>query len=145
MRETTETDKSSAVLMRCFTDKSRTSHLALPICNIDTSANIFGHIQQVFIDNEIAWSNLMIISFMPDNCSVMTGSNNSVVSRRKLVVRHRFCVHSANLCAVAGVKALILQVYLKNTSSWKCSCISITVQIGRKIQGISRLHIHGAL
>lgn len=33
----------------------------MSICNIDTAANIFGHIQQVFIDNEIAWSNLMIL------------------------------------------------------------------------------------
>nr|XP_034324959.1 uncharacterized protein LOC109619707 [Crassostrea gigas] len=39
------------------------------------------HIQQVFIDNNIPWSNL--ISFMSDNCSVMTGKNNSVFTRIK--------------------------------------------------------------
>lgn len=49
-------DKSLAILVRYFTDRSRTSFLAMPICNIGTAANIFEHIQQVFIDNNIPWS-----------------------------------------------------------------------------------------
>lgn len=105
-------DKSLAILVRYFTDRSRTSFLAMPICNIGTAANIFEHIQQVFIDNNIPWSNL--ISFMSDNCSVMTGKNNSVVTRIKEKTPSVFdfgCVcHLANLCTVAGVKALALPI-----------------------------------
>lgn len=66
----------------------------------------------MFIDNNIPWSNL--ISFMSDNCSVMTGKNNSVFTRIKEKTPSVFdfgCVcHLANLCAVAGVKALVLPI-----------------------------------
>ncbi|XP_062610502.1 uncharacterized protein LOC134272272 [Saccostrea cucullata] len=84
----------------------------MPVCNIGSATNIFDHIQQVFVDNEIPWSNL--ISFMSDNCSVMTGKHNSVVTRIKEKAPSVFdfgCVcHLANLCTVAGVKALALPV-----------------------------------
>ena len=74
-------DKSLAILVRYFTDQSRTSFLAMPVCNIGTASNIFNHLQQVFLENNIPWSNL--VSFMLDNCSVMTGKNNLVVTRMK--------------------------------------------------------------
>ena len=55
---------------------------------------------------------------MSDNCSVMTGKNNSVVTRIKEKTPSVFdfgCVcHLANLCAVDGVKALadlLFEVY----------------------------------
>jgi hypothetical protein len=105
-------DKSLAILVRYFTEKSETRFLAMPVCNIGTAANIFEHLQQVFVDNNIPWSNL--VSFMSDNCSVMTGRNNSVVTRIKEKAPAVFdfgCVcHLANLCTVAGVKALALPV-----------------------------------
>lgn len=105
-------DKSLAILVRYFTDRSYTKFLAMPICNIGTASNIFDHLQQVFLENDIPWSNL--VGFVSDNCSVMTGKHNSVVSRIKEKVPSVFdfgCVcHLANLCAIAGIKTLPLPV-----------------------------------
>lgn len=43
-------EKSLAVLVRYFTSQSATTRfLAMPICNIGTSENIFGHLQQIFM------------------------------------------------------------------------------------------------
>ncbi|XP_063436782.1 uncharacterized protein LOC134718215 [Mytilus trossulus] len=84
----------------------------MPICNIGKASNIFDHLQEVFVDNNIPWENL--VSFVSDNCSVMTGRHNSVVTRIKEKCPAVFdfgCVcHLANLCTVAGVKALALPV-----------------------------------
>lgn len=66
----------------------------------------------MFIENNIPWSNP--ISFMSDNCSVMTGKHNSVVTRIKekapVLFDFRCVCHLANLCAIASVKALVLPV-----------------------------------
>lgn len=37
-------DKSLAILVRYFTDRSYTKFLAMPICNIGTASNIFDHL-----------------------------------------------------------------------------------------------------
>ena len=41
-------DNSLAILVRYFTDQSRTSFLAMPVCNIGTVSNIFNHLQKSF-------------------------------------------------------------------------------------------------
>ncbi|XP_033744260.1 zinc finger BED domain-containing protein 5-like [Pecten maximus] len=108
----THGEKSLAVLVRYFTTEANTRFLAMPICNIGTGENIFKHLNEIFIENEIPWKNC--ISFMSDNCSVMTGRNNSVISRIREVQPDIFdlgCIcHLANLCTVAAVKSLPLPV-----------------------------------
>ena len=65
-----------------------------------------------FSDREIPWTNL--VAFASDNCSVMKGRNNSVLTRIKAVqpnVLDIGCIcHLANLCAAQGVKQLPLPV-----------------------------------
>ena len=65
-----------------------------------------------FSTREIPWSNL--IAFSSDNCSVMKGKHNSVLSRIRNVqpeVLDIGCIcHLANLCCVAAVKQLPLPV-----------------------------------
>ncbi|CAC5426722.1 unnamed protein product [Mytilus coruscus] len=105
-------DKSLAILVHYFTDQATTKFLAMPIYNIGKASNIFDHFQEVFVDNNIPWENL--VSFVSENCSVTTSRHNSVVTRIKEkcpAVYDFVCVcHLANLCTVAGVKALALPV-----------------------------------
>ena len=65
-----------------------------------------------FSAREIPWSNL--IAFSSDNCSVMKGKHNSVLSRIRNIqpdVLDIGCIsHLANLCCVAAVKQLPLPV-----------------------------------
>ena len=65
-----------------------------------------------FSSREIPWKN--VIAFASDNCSVMKGRHNSVLSRIKKVqpnVLDIGCIcHLANLCCVHGVKQLPLPV-----------------------------------
>ena len=42
-------EKSLAILVRYFTDQATTRFLAMPVCNIGTSQNIFEHLQEVFL------------------------------------------------------------------------------------------------
>ena len=42
-------DKSLAILVRYFNNQSCTKFLAMPICNIGSAANIFDHLQEVFL------------------------------------------------------------------------------------------------
>ena len=62
-------------------------------------------VAEVFLDKNIQWSNL--VSCMSDNCIIMTGKNNSVVTRIKEKTPSVFdlgCVcHLANLCAITRV------------------------------------------
>ncbi|XP_052072307.1 uncharacterized protein LOC127710472 [Mytilus californianus] len=107
------TDKCLAILVRYFTsDSAKTRFLTMPICNIGISQNIFDQLQQTFANYTIPWTN--VLSFMSGNCSVMMGKNNSVMTRIKEQSPDVFdfgCVcHLANLCAVAGVKALPVSI-----------------------------------
>ncbi|CAC5395346.1 unnamed protein product [Mytilus coruscus] len=105
-------DKSLTILVCYFPDQATTKFIAMPICNIEKASNIFDHFQEVFVDNNIPWENL--VSFVSENCSVTTSRHNSVVTRIKEKCPAVFdfgCVcHLANLCTVAGVKALALPV-----------------------------------
>ena len=50
------------------------------------------------------WS--AVIGFASDNCNVMIGAHNSVLSRVKEQQPNVFCIcHLANLCVAAGIKA----------------------------------------
>ena len=85
-----------------------TRFLDMPIVNIGTACNLFDAIDKCFSLHKIPWEN--VIGFMSDNCSVMKGRNNSVVSRIRdkqpnLIDIGCIC-HLANLCCVAGVKEL---------------------------------------
>ena len=74
------TDKCLAILVRYFTTGNATTRfLSMPICNIGTAQNIFEQLDQTFANYKIPWSN--VLSFMSDNCSVMMGKNNSVMTR----------------------------------------------------------------
>ena len=82
---------------------------------IITKVYLFIYICFIFLccrDNAIPWQN--VVSFMSDNCSVMKGSRNSVITRIREKNPHIFdmgCVcHLANLCTVAAVKTLPLPV-----------------------------------
>ena len=61
---------------------------------------------------EIPWGN--VVGFASDNCNVMVGARNSVLSRvreRQPAVFDIGCIcHLANLCVAAGVKALSVSV-----------------------------------
>ncbi|CAC5405763.1 unnamed protein product [Mytilus coruscus] len=91
------------ILVRYFTDQATIKFLAMPICNIGKASNIFDHFQEVFVDNNIPWENL--VSFVSENYSVTTSRHNSVVTRIKEKCPAVFdfvCVcHLANLCTVA--------------------------------------------
>ena len=66
------------------------------------------------------------MAFISDNCNTLVGKRNSVVtkSRRKTQVFDIGCVcHLANLCTVAGVKALPVPV---EDLLWMCFNISST-------------------
>ncbi|XP_061162630.1 uncharacterized protein LOC133171854 [Saccostrea echinata] len=105
-------EKTLAIFVRYFDNQAVTQFLDMPICNVGTSQNIFDHLEQVFINNNIPWENL--IAFSSDNCNVMMGKKNSVMTKIKEMQPHVFdigCIcHLANLCTMAGVKSLSLPV-----------------------------------
>ena len=61
---------------------------------------------------EIPWGN--VVGFASDNCNVMIGARNSVLSRVKEKQPKVFnigCIcHLANLCVAAGIKAVSMSV-----------------------------------
>ncbi|CAC5378250.1 unnamed protein product [Mytilus coruscus] len=97
---------------------------ALPTISVDTrdikecvprlpkEGNIFEQLKQTLTNDTIPW--ISVLSFESDNCSVMMGKNNSMMTRIKEKSPDVFdfgCVsHLVNLCAVAGVKALLVSV-----------------------------------
>jgi len=108
-------NKSMAVLVRVYDQtiqRVSTKFLGLPTCNIATAENLFQAINQVFVTRDIQWSNC--IGYSSDNCNVMTGKKNSVLSRVREQNPNVFdlgCVcHLANLCVQAAVKTLPLPV-----------------------------------
>ena len=84
----------------------------MPICNIGTAQSSFDQLDATFEAKGIPWKN--VVAFISDNCNTMVGKRNSVVTKIKennSAVFDIGCVcHLANLCTVAGVKALPVPV-----------------------------------
>ncbi|KAH3816237.1 hypothetical protein DPMN_117750 [Dreissena polymorpha] len=51
----------------------------MPVCNIGTGDNLFSCLNEVFLERNIPWSN--VIGYSSDNAPVMIGKSNSVLSR----------------------------------------------------------------
>ena len=104
-------EKLFVLLVRGYDEailKVTTSFLDMPICNIGTGEKLYSHIEHQFVSHNIPWVNLL--AYNSDNCSVMKGSKNSVLSRLldkqpKLVNMGCIC-HLANLATGAGVKKI---------------------------------------
>ena len=74
--------KYFAIMVRYWeaeTGKSVTHFLDMPVCNIATSQALFNALDEVFKRRAIPWQN--VIGFGSDSASIMTGKNNSVLSR----------------------------------------------------------------
>ena len=108
-------DKNFAILVRLWDEKLGkpvTRFLDMPVCNRGTGANLFGCIEAALQSRGIPWGN--IIGFESDTANVMMGKHNSVLSRIKdkqpQVVSLGCVCHLANLCLVAAVKVLPVDV-----------------------------------
>ena len=84
----------------------------MPVCSGRTSQAIFNDIDNVFTNLKIPWTNY--IGFASDNCNVMVGKTNSVLTRVKQKNPDVFSIgcicHLANLCAKVGVKQLSVPI-----------------------------------
>ena len=108
-------DKDLVILVRLFDKelgRAVTRFVDMPVCNDGTAEGIFAAVNKVFEQKNIPWSNVM--AFASDNCSVMKGKHNSVLSRVKEVqptVLDIGCIcHLANLCCVNAIKKIPLPV-----------------------------------
>ena len=108
-------DKNFAILVRLWDDqlgKPATRFLHMPVCNIGTADKLFDAIDSTLEERKIPWSN--VVGFESDTTNVMMGKHNSVLSRVKSKqpgVFSQGCVcHLSNLCLLAGVKALPVDV-----------------------------------
>lgn len=108
-------DKNFAILVRLWDEnvgKPVTRFLDRPICNIGTADKLFEAIDTALDERKIPWSN--VVGFESDTANVMVGKHNSVLSRVKSKqpgVFSQGCVcHLSNLCLLAGVKALPIDV-----------------------------------
>ena len=108
-------DKNFAVLVRLWDNqlgKPVSRFLDMPVCNIGTAEKLFEAINKALNEKNIPWSN--VIGFESDTTNVMMGKHNSVLSRIKQKQPDVFsqgCVcHLSNLCLLAGVKLLPIDV-----------------------------------
>ena len=108
-------DKRLTILVRVLdrtVKRVTTRFLYLPNCNIGNGENIFNSLQQVLLDRQIPWANL--IGYCSDNASVMIGKHNSVltsIKQQQPIVFNLGCIcHLANICCQNGVKKLPLPV-----------------------------------
>ncbi|KAG1693352.1 Zinc finger BED domain-containing protein 5 [Nymphon striatum] len=100
-------DKMLAVLVRVYNTtvhRVTTLFLGMPVCNIGTSENIFNCLKQLFLDRGIPWS--QCIGFSSDNCNVMIGKHNSVLTRVREKNEEIFDMG----CVCGNVKGLPLPV-----------------------------------
>ncbi|KAK2185027.1 hypothetical protein NP493_247g02049 [Ridgeia piscesae] len=111
----TNQQKTLAIVVKYFDEvreRANTGFLDMSICNIGTAQSIFDHLDATFEAKGIPWKN--VVAFISDNCNTMVGKRNSVVTKikeRNSAVFDIGCVcHLANLCTVAGVKALPVPV-----------------------------------
>ena len=108
-------DKNFAILVRLWDDqlcKPVTRFLDMPVCNIGTAEKLFEAIDTALNVRNIPWSN--VVGFESDTTNVMIGKHNSILSRikqRQPNVFSQGCVcHLSNLCLLAGVKALPIDI-----------------------------------
>lgn len=104
-------DKNFVILVKFFCDNlghTVTRFLNMPVVNIGTAENLFKALEEIIEVKKIPWSN--VFGFMSDNCSVMKGRKNSVLSRiqeKQPHVMNMGCIcHLANICCGAAVKTL---------------------------------------
>ena len=109
----TNQQKTLAIVDKYFDEvrgKAVTGLLDMPICNVGTAQ--FDQLDATFKANGIPWKN--VVAFISDTCNTVVGKRNSVVTKIKEKNSTVFdigCVcHLANLCTVAGVKALHVPV-----------------------------------
>lgn len=80
----------------------------MPAYNDAKAENIFNYIASSMHDKGVEWSNC--VGFSSDNCNVMIGKNNSVLSRVKAQAPHIHSVacpsHLVNICAKTAAKEL---------------------------------------
>ena len=74
----------------------------MPICNIGTAQSIFDQLDATFEAKGIPWKNVM--AFISNHCNTMVGKKNSAMFDIGCVC------HLANLCTVAGIKAIFVPV-----------------------------------
>ncbi len=103
--------KECAILVRYYSeaqDKVTVGFLDMPVCNDSKAANIFNCIASSMHDKGLEWSNC--VGFSSDNCNVMIGKNNSVLSRVKSQAPYIYSVgcpsHLVNICAKTAAKEL---------------------------------------
>ncbi|XP_018412570.1 PREDICTED: uncharacterized protein LOC108787494, partial [Nanorana parkeri] len=86
-------------------DKVTVGFVDIPVCNDATAENIFNSIASSMHDKDLEWSNC--VGFSSDNCNVMIGKNNSLLSRVKAPAAHIGCPsHLVNICAKTAAKEL---------------------------------------
>lgn len=92
--------------------KTVTRFVDMPVVNIGTAVNLFNSLNKTLADRNISWQK--VFGVVSDNCSVMKGERNSVMSKIKEQQPNLFdigCIcHLANLCCVAAVKVLPLPI-----------------------------------
>ena len=101
----TNQQKTLAIVVEYFDEvreRAVTGFLDMLICNIGTAQTIFDQLDATFEAKGIPWKN--VVAFISDNCNTMVGKKNSAVFDIGCVC------HLANLCTVAGVKALPVPV-----------------------------------
>ena len=93
-------------------EKPVTRFLDMPICNSGTGEKLFSLIDEALKSKNIPRSN--VVAFESDTTNAMVGKHNSVLSRVKNAQPKVFsqgCVcHLANLCLLAGVQSLPIDV-----------------------------------
>lgn len=104
-------EKECAILVRYNSeaqDKEEVGFVDMPVCNDAKAENIFNCIASSMHEKGIEWSNC--IGFSSDNCNVMIGKNNSVLSRVKAQAPYIYSVgcpsHLVNICAKTAAKEL---------------------------------------
>ena len=84
----------------------------MPVCNTGTASKLFEAIECSLSERRIPWSN--VVGFESDTTNVIMEKHNSVVSRIRSKQPNVFsqgCVcHLSNLCLLAGVKTLPIDV-----------------------------------
>ena len=103
--ESNDTNQQKTIVVKYFDEvreRAVTGFLDMPICNIGTAQSIFKQLDATFEAKGIPWKN--VVAFIRDNCNTMVGKKNSAVFDIGCVC------HLANLCTVAGVKALPVPV-----------------------------------
>ena len=108
-------DKNFAILVRLWDDqlcKPVTRFLDMPVCNIGTAEKLFEAIDTALNVRNIPW--YIVVGFESDTTNVMIGKHNSILYRikqRQPNVFSQGCVcHLSNLCLLAGVKALPIDI-----------------------------------